>query len=53
MMGHTIDVYHDIQMKDINYLRTVCGVSGLSIAPKTQTSKIDALKEIMGVGSEP
>ena len=47
MMGHTIDVYHDIQMKGIDYLRNIYAASGLSIAPKTQTSKIDALKEII------
>jgi site-specific recombinase XerD len=47
MMGHTIDVYHDIQMKGIDYLRKVYAASGLSITPKTQTSKIDALKEII------
>jgi site-specific recombinase XerD len=47
MMGHTIDVYHDIQMKGIDYLRNIYAASGLCIAPKTQTSKIDALKEII------
>ena len=46
-MGHTIDVYHDIQMKGIDYLRNIYAASGLSITPKTQTSKIDALKEII------
>ena len=47
MMGHTIDVYHDIQMKGIDYLRNIYAASGLCIEPKTQTSKIDALKEII------
>jgi site-specific recombinase XerD len=47
MMGHTIDVYHDIQMKGIDYLRNIYAASGLCIAPKTKTSKIDALKEII------
>ena len=47
MMGHTIDVYHDIQMKGIEYLPRVYAASGLCITPKTQTSKIDALKEII------
>ncbi|MCJ7762034.1 site-specific integrase [Candidatus Bathyarchaeota archaeon] len=44
MMGHTISTYHDIQMKGIEYLR---GIYGLSIKPKTRVSKIDALKEII------
>ncbi len=47
MMGHTIDVYHDIQMKGIDYLRNIYSSSGLSIRPKTPTSKMDALKEII------
>jgi len=47
MMGHTIDVYHDIQMNGIDYLRNVYAASGLSITPKTQSSKIEALKEII------
>lgn len=47
MMGHTIDVYHDIQMNGIDYLRKIYASSGLAITPKTQTSKIEALKEII------
>jgi site-specific recombinase XerD len=47
MMGHTIDVYHDIQMNGFDYLRKIYAASGLSITPKTQTSKIEALKEII------
>ena len=35
MMGHTIDVYHDIQMNGIEYLRNVYRASGLAITPKT------------------
>ena len=34
-------------MKGIDYLRSIYAASGLSITPKTQTSKIDALKEII------
>ena len=34
-------------MKGIDYLRNIYAASGLSITPKTQTSKIDALKEII------
>jgi site-specific recombinase XerD len=47
MMGHTIDTYHDIQMKGIEFLRNIYAASGLSIRPKTQISKIEALKEII------
>jgi site-specific recombinase XerD len=47
MMGHTIDTYHDIQSIGIDKLRNVYAAAGLSIKPKTQVSKIDALKEII------
>ena len=47
MMGHTIDTYHDIKMKGIEFLRNIYAASGLSIRPKTQISKIEALKEII------
>jgi len=47
MMGHTISTYHDIQMKGIEFLRGIYIASGFSIRPKTRTSKIDALKEII------
>jgi len=47
MMGHTIDTYHDIQMKGVEFLRNIYAASGLSIRPKTQVSKIEALKEII------
>jgi hypothetical protein len=46
MMDHTISTYNDIQMKGVEFLRNVYAASGLSIKPKTQLSKIDALKEI-------
>jgi len=47
MMGHTISTYHDIQMKGVEFLRGIYVASGFSIRPKTRTSKIDALKEII------
>jgi site-specific recombinase XerD len=47
MMGHTISTYHDIQMKGVEFLRNIYAASGLSIRPKTQLSKIEALKEIV------
>ncbi|MGB9915102.1 MAG: hypothetical protein ACPLIG_02745 [Candidatus Bathyarchaeales archaeon] len=50
MMGHTISTYHDIQMKGIEYLRGIYSAAALSIRPKTRTSKIDTLKEIIRAG---
>ena len=47
MMGHTVDTYHDIQMKGIEFLRNIYAASGLSIKPKTKVSKIETIKEIM------
>ena len=47
MMGHTVDVYHDIQMKGVEFLRITYDSSGLSIRPKTKTSRVEALKEII------
>jgi len=47
MMGHVIDTYHDVQMKGVEFLRNIYVCSGLSIKPRTQVSKLDALKEII------
>jgi len=47
MMSHTLDTYHDIQMKGIEFLRNIYTASGLSIRPKTKVSKVEALKEII------
>jgi hypothetical protein len=47
MMGHTISTYHDIEMKSTEYLRGIYLAAGLGTKPKTRTSKIDALKEII------
>lgn len=47
MMGHTVDTYHDIQSLGIDKLRNAYAASGLAIRPKTQVSKIEALKEII------
>ncbi|MGD6852815.1 MAG: hypothetical protein ACQCN6_12220, partial [Candidatus Bathyarchaeia archaeon] len=46
-MGHTIDTYHDIQSIGIEKLRAIYASAGLTIRPKTQASKVDALKEII------
>ena len=45
--GHVIDTYHDVQMKGVDYLRNTYACSGFSIKPKTQVSKIEALKEVV------
>jgi site-specific recombinase XerD len=47
MMGHTVDTYNDIQSVGIDKLRSIYAAAGLSIKPKTQNSKLDALKEII------
>ena len=47
MMGHTVDIYHDIQSLGIDRLRNVYNSAGLAIKPKTQISKVEALKEII------
>jgi len=47
MMGHTVDTYHDIQMKGVDFLRNIYAGSGLTIRPKTKVSKIEAIKEII------
>jgi hypothetical protein len=46
-MGHTVDVYHDIQSKGVEFLRNIYAAAGLSIAPRTNYTKIDMLKEIV------
>ncbi len=47
MMGHKISVYEDVQMRGIEFLRNVYRASGLSIRPKTVTSKVEMLKTIV------
>ncbi len=47
MMGHTVDTYNDIQSIGIDTLRNIYSSAGLAIKPKTQTNKLDALKEII------
>jgi integrase len=47
MMGHIISTYNDVQMKGLDFLRTLYAQSGLSITPKTKTSKIEQLKLII------
>jgi hypothetical protein len=44
MMGHTVDTYHDIQSKGVEFLRNVYATAGLSIAPQQKGWELDALK---------
>jgi len=54
MMGHTVDTYHDIQSKGIEFLRSVYATAGLSIAPKQKGWELEALKSFArGLGLEP
>jgi hypothetical protein len=54
MMGHTVDTYHDIQSKGIEFLRNVYATAGLSIAPKQKGWELEALKAFArGLGLEP
>lgn len=54
MMGHTVDTYHDIQSKGVEFLRSIYATAGLSIAPRTKGWELDALKAFArGLGLEP
>jgi len=52
MMGHTINTYHDIQMKGIEFLRNIYAASGLSVRPKTKVTLIDTLKAMIKAHGE-
>jgi site-specific recombinase XerD len=47
MMGHTVDIYDDIQSLGVDKLRNIYAASSLAIRQKTQVSKVEALKEII------
>lgn len=47
MMGHKRDIYHDIEMKGIEFLRNIYATSGISIKPKTNTNKKELLEEMI------
>ena len=54
MMGHTVDTYHDIQSKGVDWLRNVYATAGLSIRPRSSISKIEMVKEfVRGLGLNP
>ena len=54
MMGHTVDTYHDIQSKGVEWLRNIYATAGLSIVAKPKGWELDALKAFArGLGLEP
>jgi len=46
MMGHSVDTYHDIQSKGVEFLRNLYATAALSIRPRSNYTKIDMLKEV-------
>jgi len=54
MMGHTVDTYHDIQSKGVEFLRNIYANASLFIKPRAQVSKIEMVKEfVRGLGLNP
>ena len=54
MMGHTVDVYHDIQSKGVEFLRGLYVNSGLRIRPKSSATPREQLRTIArGFGLSP
>jgi hypothetical protein len=54
MMGHTVDTYHDIQSKGVEFLRDVYARSGLSIQPRAQETKLQMAATFMrSIGMDP
>ena len=54
MMGHTIDTYNDIQMKGVEFLRSIYAAKDFSIRPKPKLSPLDQAKIFCrGMGLDP
>ena len=54
MMGHTVDTYHDMQSKGIEFLRGLYANAGLCIQPRTSVTPRDQLRTIArGFGLSP
>jgi len=47
MMGHSLSAYHDVKMKGVDFLRGIYLKSGMSMQPRTKTSKIVDLMDIV------
>jgi len=53
-MGHKLSTYHDIQSIGVDNLRGKYAAAGLAIRPKTRSSKVEQLKEmIRALGMNP
>jgi hypothetical protein len=53
-MGHTVDIYHDIQSLGTYRMRAIYAAPGLALRKKTQISKLDTIKEmIRALGENP
>lgn len=52
MMGHRISVYHDIESKGIEFLRSLYAGAGLSLGPKPIALKLDTLKALITAWGE-
>jgi hypothetical protein len=54
MMGHTIDTYHDVQSKGVEFLRGIYAAANLTLQPKPKMTKLDQLKVFaQGLGLDP
>ena len=54
MMGHTVDTYHDIESKGVEFLRSLYANSGLHIRPKGALTPKDQLRAMArGFGLSP
>jgi len=47
MMGHTLDVYHDIKSKGVEFLRAVYAAANLTIRPKPKQDIYDFIEELL------
>ncbi len=53
-MGHTVDTYHDIQSKGLEFLRNIYGQANLAITPQPKLTSRDMLeKMVRSIGLDP
>ena len=54
MMGHTVDTYHDIQSKGVEFLRSIYAAKSFCIRPQPRLSPIEQVKAFCrGLGLDP
>lgn len=54
MMGHTIDTYHDVQSKGVEFLRGIYAAKDFGIRPKPKMSMFEQIKIMCrGMGIDP